>query len=604
MKKRTIISIVVVLTLMAAVVVIGRDAGFRAGAAEQTSDTSAACDCPACREAAAHDEDHASDQEGPGAHAGHEHDYASPADQAVHEYDDEAVSDEHNHEESAYDGHVREHQAHDDHVHEAHGHGDHEGHDDEGVIHLDPESRDMIGLRTITAKKGLLSSTIRLTGQIRMNEDRLAHIVPLTSGIVRQVNKTIGDTVKQDEILAWIESPDLAQAKVRYLDIQAEIGCCALLLDRAQRIHDNTVKLIEKLKSEPTLEELRQFNGMEMGDNRSRLLKAYAEYILAKSAYEREKPLYQQKIASHEEFLSAESRLKKAEADYTAALDTVQFQIKQDLLEAATDQQRQEIALKGVERTLYVLGQTGQDIQRLDGLTLNTRSDAAEIGECPDPDCAACREKAKLAALVPDAPEEYRRLGWYPLRSSFDGMIIDRHVTLGERLGEDTAAFTVADLETVWVDLDVYPRDLPHVRKGRTATIQLGRESLTAEIGFVSPVLSSETRTATARIILGNFRRTLRPGMFVTAGLNRREFSDSVVVPKTAVQTIGKETFVFVKSGPDYAQRPVKTGRQGAGGIEIVAGLREGEQIVTEGAFDLKARLVTSTLDPHAGHGH
>lgn len=519
------------------------------------------------------------------------------------EQDDSHTDCTHDHEEDENStSHVADKEE-DDHAHEEGCDHGHEAHVDEPIIHLDSETKKLIDIQTVTAQAGTIDSTIRLTGQIRLNEDTLAHIVPLTSGIVRKVNKNIGDPVKKDDILAWIESAELGQAKVKYLDIQAELGCCSTLLTRAQTIHDNTLKLIELLKKNPGLDELSEVEGLKMGVNRSDLVNVYAEYVFARSVYEREKPLYEQKISSKQEYLNAESRLKKARADYLAMLDTIQFRVQQDLLEATSDQQRMEIALKGSERTLYVFGQTSDDIQQLNALA-QSPTDSAVTNDCADPNCEACRKKAEQASGGKALSADFQRLGWYPLRAPFDGMVIEKHVTMGERLGEDASAFTVADLNSVWIDMSVFSKDLPYLKKGQFCQITMDHQTLKGQFIFLSPVLDPKTRTATARVVMDNSSGTLRPGQFVNATVSGKPGAATLVVPATAVQMVNGKTAVFVKDGDAYMLRPVSLGRSNLSHVEILAGLKPDELVVTKGAFDLKAKVVTSTLDSHAGHGH
>ncbi|MHC5082556.1 MAG: efflux RND transporter periplasmic adaptor subunit [Planctomycetota bacterium] len=544
------------------------------------------CDCPDCATPPVEQTDHVHAEEDEHAECDDAHeaedactdcDHAAPAEQDAHAACDHAAQTE------------------DD---------PHAGHAHDELIRLDPAARSLIGFRTVTAQTGSLSSTVRLTGRVELNADKVAHIVPLTAGIVRQADIQIGDPVKKGDILAWIESAELGKAKVQYLDIQAELGCCATLLARAQQIHDNTLKLIEILKANPSLDDLQKIQSLEMGDNRSLLIKAYAEYVLAKSVYDREKPLYEQKISSKQEYLNAENGLKKARAEYNAVLDTIQFKVKQDLLETTSDQQRQEIALKGVERTLYVLGQSQADIQTLDRLAQNPLASADSEHACPDPNCDACKAKAMMTGPMQPTPDAFQRLGWYPLRAPFDGTIIDKHITLGERLNDDAAVFTVADLQSVWIDLAIFPKDLASVRKGQVCQISFENQSFEGEISFVSPVLDPKTRTVTARVVMDNADGNLRPGLFVTGVIYGKSAKGNIIVPRQAVQLIEGNQCVFVDEGAGYELRPVELGRGNVDYVEILSGLRKGEKIITKGAFDLKAKIVTSTMDSHAGHGH
>ncbi len=117
-------------------------------------------------------------------------------------------------------------------------------------------------------------------------------------------------------------------------------------------------------------------------------------------------------------------------------------------------------------------------------------------------------------------------------------------------------------------------------------------------------MIGAETRTALARVVLPNSDGRWRPGLFVTARIEGGEEEVGVLIPKTALQSIDGEAVVFVETGDGFASRPVVTGRSDRSHVEVRSGLSEGERYIADGAFVLKARIVTSGLDSHAGHGH
>jgi len=165
----------------------------------------------------------------------------------------------------------------------------------------------------------------------------------------------------------------------------------------------------------------------------------------------------------------------------------------------------------------------------------------------------------------------------------------------------------IADLRTVWVDLDVPQTDLGSVREGQRITISASGIDIpdaTAVVDFVSPVIDEETRTALARVEIPNASGHWRPGLFVTAYAALDQLEIPVIVPKDAVQSLEGETVVFVPKGAAFESVPVVLGRSNGTHVEIETGLSQGEQYVAEGAFALKAEIVTSGLDSHAGHGH
>jgi cobalt-zinc-cadmium efflux system membrane fusion protein len=180
----------------------------------------------------------------------------------------------------------------------------------------------------------------------------------------------------------------------------------------------------------------------------------------------------------------------------------------------------------------------------------------------------------------------------YPLTTVLPGVIVDQHVAPGETVGPGTPAFVVADLGTVWVEINVYQKDLAAVRPGERVQVVAGHGIADAEgtVSYVSPVLDQATRTAIARVVLPNSAGDWRPGLFVTARILDPQPA-AVVVPRTALQRMDGAPVVFVADGETVAPRPVRVGRQGRQRLDIVDGLAAGERYAADGTFLLKAEL-------------
>ena len=529
----------------------------------------------------------------------------------------EPQHDEHDHADYAEASLPRaEHQDHD----EQQDHDDHEGHDDhdapdnrddhedEGqVVKLTAQQIREIGLKTAIAGPGSIDMYINLPGEIRVNQDRMAHIVPVVPGIARQISKQLGDPVKTGEIIAWLESSDLGTAKMDYLGKWAEMSCCALELTRAQQIHDNTIKLLSLLAESPSLETLQSAGGTEMGDNLSKLVSAYAGYSFAKATYQREKPLYEQKISSTQEFLRAQNAFKTADAQYTATRDSVSFEVKRDLLEANSARQLQAMELKNAQRQLKILGLTDDNITEIELLAKNQIAAPTSESDCDDPNCTECALQPQVAtqSMIALAQTE-EKLAWYPLIAPFDGTIIAKHIVLGELVATDSAVYVVADLSSVWVDLQAYPKDLQRIKKGQKVVISADSEIPAARgiISYVGPIVGADSRTALARVVLENKSGVFRPGLFVTAQAAVSQTQAKVVVPKDAIQSLAGRKCVFIQDEHGFEPAFVDIGLTTTDHVEILSGLAAGQTYVTTGAFDLKSKIVTSTLDSHAGHGH
>ncbi|WP_437526290.1 efflux RND transporter periplasmic adaptor subunit [Sorangium sp. So ce726] len=199
--------------------------------------------------------------------------------------------------------------------------------------------------------------------------------------------------------------------------------------------------------------------------------------------------------------------------------------------------------------------------------------------------------------------------GAYALIAPIDGTIIEKHINIGEVLKDDTQAFVVADLSTIWVNVTVYAKDLARVRAGQTARVRAEgiEEPAEGEITYVGPVVGEQTRSATARVVLKNPGAAWRPGLFVTADVAVDQVDAPVVVSYEGVQRVEGKDVVFVQEGDAFEARAIKSGRQGkapgaqgAELVEVLDGVAAGERYVGKNSFILKAELGKS----EAGHDH
>jgi cobalt-zinc-cadmium efflux system membrane fusion protein len=202
---------------------------------------------------------------------------------------------------------------------------------------------------------------------------------------------------------------------------------------------------------------------------------------------------------------------------------------------------------------------------------------------------AANNAQSKLSALgvVPGNGA----LNRYELRAPFDGIIVEKHISLGEAVKEDTNVFLLSDLSRVWVDLVVSPKDLGTVRVGETATVKAAATDLTAtgKVSYVGALVGEQTRSATARIELVNPSLAWRPGLFVNVSLVQGSKRAVVAVRSDAVQTVEDKPVVFVKVADGFKAQPVGVGASDKSYTEILQGLAAGTTYAATGSFVLKA---------------
>jgi len=374
--------------------------------------------------------------------------------------------------------------------HEGHDHGgggtecdEHEEPEASGLVHLDEKVLREHGVVTAAAGPGALSLAVDLPGEIALNADRVAHLVPRTPGIVREVYKNVGDFVKAGEILAVIDSRELADLKAAYLAAMERLA-------------------------------------------------------LAEAAFVREESLWEKKISAQQEYLDAKRSLAET-----------------------------KIECRTAEQKLHTLGFS----------------------------------ESYLKELPAQPHASFTR---YEITAPIEGTILEKHIVLGEVLQADRDCFTLADLSSVWVNLHVSPKDLPSIQAGQTVLISTGA-ALESDgvISLVLPVMSEETRTALARVVIPNPQGLWRAGQYVTGRVTVDAQPAEILVPQEALTRLDGSPAVFVKTGDGFQLRRVTTGRSDRTHTEILTGLAAGEIYAARGAFLLKSELQKPTGDEH-GHGH
>jgi cobalt-zinc-cadmium efflux system membrane fusion protein len=193
---------------------------------------------------------------------------------------------------------------------------------------------------------------------------------------------------------------------------------------------------------------------------------------------------------------------------------------------------------------------------------------------------------------------ESDNLTTYELRSAFAGTVIDRHIAPGESVTRETPAFIVADLATVWVNINVYQKVLPAIRVGQRVTIATRHDDREAsgEISYIAPVVDQATRTAIARVVLDNPDGHWRPGLFVVATV-AQPVAAEVVVARRALHEFDGERAIFVAVGEHFVARHVVVGELGRTTASIESGVAAGERYADEGSFLVKADLAKSAAE-------
>ncbi len=396
------------------------------------------------------------------------------------------------HEESVHEEHA--HDVHDHDTEELHKESpkpdtDNHNHEDDAVIRLTDKQRALIHIQLAEAKTGDVAQIIRLNGEMQLNLEKTANVMPSLPGFVTQILVKEGDAVKKGDVLAILTSHKLGEYYSNYNSALEQESLTFAEYTRAERlIKEDAISQKEHL----------------------RYKREYAEAVITRQ---------------HAEALLRSLLVDPAHHDHNH-----------------------------------------QDIERT----------------------AICTD--------------------YVLRAPIDGSVLAKDITLGENFPEDNAKvlFTISDLSHLWLELQANASDLARLEIGQEVLIRTATTTQTyvGTISYITPTIDALTRVGHVRVIVENKDGNLRPGQFVTGDIHVGENVPMTFVPREAVQLLDGETVVFVPQGDGFVPKPVVVGKTLNGTSQILSGLHAHDTYVVHGAFELKSILLTSGMDPHAGHGH
>ncbi len=190
-----------------------------------------------------------------------------------------------------------------------------------------------------------------------------------------------------------------------------------------------------------------------------------------------------------------------------------------------------------------------------------------------------------------------------PLRAPLAGVVLSRAAVVGQPISTEETLASVADLSEVWFLARIFEKDLSRLTVGSAAEVHLNAhptESFLGKVDAIARQIDPIARTVTARIRLTNRAEILRIGLFGTARVaivGDAAKPSVLVVPRGALTEIAGKPVVFVRlANDDFEAREVVLGQTGVGMLEITSGLREGDEVVVEGTFNVKSVLLKSTL--------
>lgn len=226
---------------------------------------------------------------------------------------------------------------------------------------------------------------------------------------------------------------------------------------------------------------------------------------------------------------------------------------------------------------------------------------AASLKESQPALYKAVRNKLKLWKLSEKQIEQIENSGQirenFPISANVSGTVSEIMAETGDYVKQGSPLFKIASLNTVWAVFDAFENQSSLLKEGQKINILTKAYpdlKFNAKISFINPVLNSVTRTLKVRAVLQNPKGQLKPGMFVNGllRLSSKMKNTTLVIPESAVLWTGKRSVVYIKphsNDPIFEMREITLGDVINGGYMVLSGLKEGDEIVTNGTFTVDA---------------
>lgn len=276
--------------------------------------------------------------------------------------------------------------------------------------------------------------------------------------------------------------------------------------------------------------------GLEIGDIKARFISARANLEYRKSHYERQQKLLAENAGAQKNLLEAQNEYEKARAEY------------------------------------------GAEKNRINAIGLSDKEISNDNNSTTDDRCTAT----------------------LPVKSPISGIVAERNVVIGQLIEAATNAFKIINLRSVWVDGQMYEKDITAIISKTTAdfsTASFPDEHFYGTIAVIGQMIDEKTRTITVRADFNNANGKLKPQMFGELKIPCRNNPKALIVPAEALVKIDNADFVFVqKNAESFEKRLVTIGGLQNELAEITKGLSAGENVVVKGAFYLKGELMKASF--------
>jgi RND family efflux transporter MFP subunit len=448
----------------------------------------------------------------------------------------------------------------------------------------------------------VVSQVFDAPGQVVPDEARHAFITPRAPGVVRSVSVQIGQQVEKGQLLAQIDSQQVADARLHLIDALQQLEIARARLNWQKTIYENALKMIEALERDTPPEDVQEaFANRPVGKAREQLMQAYAQLYLSDYQEDLYEDLRDKDAIAPARYRVQQAEYEKDRAIFRGLMDRMAYEVTLDYTLARQRLREARTAVKVELETLRVLNASPEEILRQfesgeltrdapEGTPETTLRQAAE--QAIDPS----REVERLRREEGETP-----VSTYDIRAPFSGTILERgRIVPGVVIDGQERLFTMADLGEVWVEAHVHEGDFSLLRRAEGGTVRFtaaaypGR-AFEGRVLYTGDLVDDKSRTIRMIAQADNPDRLLKPGMFVEIRVRAEDPEELPLAPSSAILTEGDERLVFVQTGPERFERRVIRAGQRDEQEDVVAvldGLDPGDRVVVAGAYELKAELI------------
>ncbi|HWD42073.1 MAG TPA: efflux RND transporter periplasmic adaptor subunit [Fimbriimonas sp.] len=512
----------------------------------------------------------------------------------------------------------------------------------EGVS-MDPKSVKLAGITVVKAGSDGLTASLQRTGEVEATDSGTVQITSRLPGKITEALVNVGDRVRKGQVIASVDSVDLATAEATYQTAVSHVGLAKHQLEQQKRLagygalSEQAVEDARKaavgadaavggdeaqikvdrlaLSSTKDLVDMGEVTRKPLEDAQNAYSQAQAAASQAaatlhstKSTYDRAVILYKGGVFSRQQLEDAETAYNTATAADTqsetaeqlakeelnrqqlvfnknlngaASLQGAQSKVQQDQHTYQNDLVAQQLAHTQYRRALAI---------RKSGIPVNQAIQSAQ--DAYDEAVVAERGAAntlKLYGVRPGDAIGGLQMGRVviPILAPIDGIVAARSMVVGQNIDTSTVLARVVNLDRVYIDAQVFEEDIQGVAAGDSVKVHVAAfpdRSFVGKVQFVAHEVSTDTRTVLVRTVLKNPGWLLRPGMFASAVIGSSKQIHAVSVPADAVLQEDEKQIVYVQTSPgQFQKRAVRAGPPVAGKLPIESGIQVGDEVVVGG---------------------